>query len=88
MQLILPSSHQNSKLDKWHLFLAPPAFSLERHKDEITLREGESLTHEVPFNGNPAPKVEWDFNRVCILYISHINIYKYTNSIMVYYQEA
>ena len=52
---------------------APPAFSTEAHKDEIIIKEGESVIHEVPFCGNPQPKVDWDYNRVRILRLDLAN---------------
>ena len=39
--------------------LGPPEFFIQKIKDSLTLKEGETLIIEIPYSAAPAPKVTW-----------------------------
>ena len=41
---------------------APPKFTFASLEDSMTLKAGQSTAIEIPFSGNPQPKVTWTFN--------------------------
>ena len=41
---------------------APPKFLEERYEDTIYLNVGQAKALEIPYSGNPYPKVTWSFN--------------------------
>ena len=43
------------------LFTAPPRF-LKDMEDQLILKAGQSTAIELPFSGNPPPKVKWSYN--------------------------
>lgn len=43
-------------------YLAPPRFTNSSLEDTLTLKTGQSTAIEIPFSGNPQPKVKWTFN--------------------------
>ena len=40
----------------------PPSLKLEDFKDNLVLKEGQSISIEIPYSANPQPKVHWQFN--------------------------
>ena len=40
----------------------PPTLKLEDFKDNIVLKEGQSIAIEIPYSANPQPKINWQFN--------------------------
>lgn len=46
------------------MFIAPPVIGFidEKYKTGLTINAGKSAIIEVPFTGNPQPKVIWEFN--------------------------
>ena len=43
--------------------IVPPEFQIDRIKKSVTLKEGETVSIEIPFSCWPAPKVAWCLNR-------------------------
>ena len=41
---------------------APPKFTKEDMEDQLILKAGQSTAIELPFSGNPPPKVKWTYN--------------------------
>lgn len=44
-------------------FSVPPQLFLDKQfEEEVVLKAGQSMAFEIPFKGNPQPKVTWTYN--------------------------